>query len=127
MTLKNSIKEDMKTPKDALRYLQERFKQFLTDNHIDYIDVDRKSFMVGFPTYEYHGTAFFRVFVLKTKIKVEYRIWDERGINSRTDNGTLLDKNSYDDIDQWMCSGDFQLYKYHPSSRKSNPKKNYRK
>ena len=109
-------------PKDYLIYLQERYRKFLEDHHVDVIYFTDEYFCVGSPSYEDNGTIWYQVYPLKTKIKIEYRVLDEGGNYTKSDEGILLETVSYKNIDVWMSANG-----YKKSSKKDYPKKNYRR
>lgn len=109
-----------KTPKDLLKYLQERYKDFLVKEQVDFIVKDKNKFVIGSPTFQDNGTASYEVYPLKNSIEVKEHIWDEKEYDNNG-NGIYLDSNVFNDIDDWM---EFEGFK--ASKVKSRPKKNYR-
>lgn len=108
------------SPKKLLKYLQERYKDFLVSHNVDVIFTTRKCFEVGGPSFRDNGTFSYIVYPLSNKIEVVEHLWDEDK-NDNDGNGINIQSNYFKNIDDWMK---FEGYK--PSSKKSNPKGNYR-
>lgn len=109
------------SPKKLLKYLQERYKDFLVRYNVDVIFTTKTSFEVGGPSFKDSGTYSHIVYPLEDKIKVIQHLWDE-GRNDNNGKGVEIEFRYFKDIDDWM-----KLDGYKPSKQKSRPKKNYRR